>query len=461
MRKNTVKLFILAAMLGGSLSALAQTRSARVEVKDADAKRLRELSEKLTAEYNADYAEAVIFAEANNLPLVVKNRNGATSVLTKVKDGQPYYTTTDNVGSAITSRTNHLQPGGSLNLNLTGEFSNGDYMNVGVWDGGYARPTHNDLVGRTVAEDATGEVDLHPTHVTGTIIGDGASAANAKGMATKAHTSNYYYDADAGEMAAFALFGGILSNHSYGIDQSQFSASFLEQYRGTYDSYAREVDQITFDAPYYQPVYAAGNDGDGMSYDRLTDRSMSKNGISVAAVDEVDNYVDEFSVQITSFSSFGPPNDNRIKPDISSKGSNVYSCAHTSNTAHVIEQGTSMAAPGITGSLTLLQQYYSILHPSDNGTRNFMKSATVRALVAHCADEAGLTPGPDPIYGWGLMNAKRAAEVLAADSQNNGAKIQELVLLPGDNFYLLSKCFGYRAFNSYSCMDRSCCSCCF
>lgn len=431
MKKNTVKLFILAAMLGGSLSALAQSKPARVVVDAADARRLSELSEKLTAEYKANYAEAVAYAEANNIPLVIKKENGSTSVLTKVEDGELFYTTTSNVGSAKTSRTNHLQPGGSLNLNLTGEFDNGDHMLVGVWDNGYARLMHNDLVGRTTTGDSEGQDALHSTHVTGTIIGDGSSAADSKGMASKAHAINYTFGNDAGEMAVFALIGNILSNHSYGIDPDQFTEAYMAQYRGTYDSYAREADLITFDAPYYQPVYAAGNDGDGFTYDRLTDRSLSKNGIAVAAVSEVDTYTDSFSVQVTGFSSFGPSNDNRIKPDIATKGLDVFSCSNSGNSAHSSLQGTSMAAPGITGSLALLQQYYSILHPGEAGARNFMRSSTVRALVAHSADEAGLTDGPDAIYGWGLMNSKRAAEILAADDAGTSAKIQELVLLPG------------------------------
>lgn len=429
-----MKLFVLALVLGGSVSAFSQVRFAKAEVKPEESRRLQELSTELKKNYEIKYAEAVRLAELNNWPLVIKGENDKVSTLTKVENGVPYYTSADNVGSAITSRTNHLQPGGSLALNLTGEFSAEEPMVVGVWDGGYPRATHNDLTGRTSQGDNGGEVNFHPTHVTGTIIGSGASKAAAKGMAPKAYTTNYTYASDGGEMADFALFGYVLSNHSYGIDQTQFPEEYLQQYRGTYDSYSREVDQIMFDAPYYQPVFAAGNDGDGVSYDRLTDRSVSKNGIAVAAVYEVDDYADETSVLITGFSSFGPTNDKRIKPDISTKGINVNSCSNSSNTAHEDSQGTSMACPGITGTLTLLQQYYSILHPSTTGTRNFMKSATVRALVAHSADEAGLAPGPDPVYGWGLMNAKRAAEILAADSQNTSADIRELVLTPGQTY---------------------------
>ncbi|MCO6148314.1 S8/S53 family peptidase [Flavobacterium sp. NRK1] len=436
MKKNTVKLFILALMLGGGFSAFSQTRFAKAEVKDADAKRLIEHANEFKRRIEDDYAKAVKFAEANNLPLIIKGENGRISKLIRIDENNtPIYIGTNNVGSAITSRTNHLQPGGSLGLNLTGEFGTDDKMIIGVWDGGYARPTHHDLVGRTINYDGgTQGVALHPTHVTGTIIGDGSSASAARGMASKAFAFNSDYDTDSFFMGIFASEGYVISNHSYGIDQTQLSDAEKTAYRGTYINLSRDVDQITFDAPYYQPVFAAGNDGNGFSYDRLTDRAVSKNGIAVAAIYEVDDYVDAGSVAVTVFSSFGPTNDNRIKPDISTKGINVYSCSDASDTAHQDEQGTSMAAPGITGTIALLQQYYATLHPSGSEVKNFMKSATVRALVAHSADEAGDNPGPDPIYGWGLMNAKRAAEIIKADNLNTNAEIQELVLTPGQTY---------------------------
>jgi hypothetical protein len=45
--------------------------------------------------------------------------------------------------------------------------------------------------------------------------------------------------------------------------------------------------------------------------------------------------------------------------------------------------GTSMAAPAITGLIVLLQQHYK------NVNNVFMKAATVRGFFCHSADEAG------------------------------------------------------------------------
>ena len=64
-----------------------------------------------------------------------------------------------------------------------------------------------------------------------------------------------------------------------------------------------------------------------------------------------------------------------------------------------------MAAPGVTGSLLLLQQYHEELFGS------YMKAATLTGLALHTADDVD-AKGPDYKMGWGVINAKSAAEVL-------------------------------------------------
>lgn len=430
MKKNTVRLFVLAMTFAGGLSASAQTLvkpSTKANISEANASAKYQVAK---AKYEKEYAKALNLAKINNWPLTIEKADGGLSTLVKVTEtGQPVYLTTTNAGSAITSRANYLMPGGESGLNLTGEFADGPML-LGIWDGGYPLSTHQQLVGRTSIYDGGTGSSFHPTHVTGTVIGSGVGNANAKGMASKAAVASFTYAGDGPEMRNNAAYF-ILSNHSYGFDVSGWSDALKEQTRGSYIDESQEVDQIMFDNPYYQPVFAAGNDGD-FKYDRLTDRSVSKNGIAVAAVYQVDNYINDSSVQAADFTSWGPTNDNRIKPDISNKGVAVLSASNTGSTAYALSQGTSMAAPGVTGALALVQQYYAILHTPTGATeKTYMRSATVRALIAHTADEAGVVPGPDPVYGWGLLNVKRAAEVLAADAANTSASIEELVLTPG------------------------------
>ena len=55
-----------------------------------------------------------------------------------------------------------------------------------------------------------------------------------------------------------------------------------------------------------------------------------------------------------------------------------------------------------------------------------MRSATLRGLAIHTADEAGSAIGPDYKFGWGLLNAERAAVLISND--NVDAMIKENTL---------------------------------
>ena len=63
-----------------------------------------------------------------------------------------------------------------------------------------------------------------------------------------------------------------------------------------------------------------------------------------------------------------------------------------------------------------------------------MRSATLKGLVIHAADESGTAPGPDYQHGWGLINMKKAAAVITAN--NTTHRIHENVLNNGDTLTL-------------------------
>src|SRR5690606_3891970 len=143
-----------------------------------------------------------------------------------------------------------------------------------------------------------------------------------------------------------------------------------------YDSRARQIDNITFNNPYYLPVVSAGNDrGETTApgstqnaakagYDLIFGHGNAKNALTVAAVGQVLNYTGASSVPLSSFSSWGHSDDGRIKPEISMKGVYVRSTLDTNDTAYGFMSGTSMASPGVTGVITLLQQYHNHLYAS-------------------------------------------------------------------------------------------------
>lgn len=349
-----------------------------------------------------------------------------------INNSEVLYYTTSNFNAARTARTDRMYSGGSLGLNIQGQG-----MYAYVWDGGSARNTHVEFPnGKVISLDGSAFED-HATHVTGTIVAQGITA-NLRGLAFNASAFSFDWNNDYTEMADQAANGMLVSNHSYFIGASQTTPWNF----GAYDSRARQMDQVTFAAPYYLAVTSAGNDRsdyndpiigpyltEKFGYNLIRGMHNAKNAITVGAVNQVLTYSGPASVVMSSFSSWGPTDDGRIKPEIVTKGVSVRSPVATSDTSNSVLQGTSMASPGISGVSLLLQQYHESLFA------NYMRAATLKGLMMHTADEAGSYDGPDYEYGWGLVNAEAAATVILKHQQQN-AVIYELELANGQSYTL-------------------------
>ncbi|GEQ84799.1 hypothetical protein ULMS_03070 [Patiriisocius marinistellae] len=405
---------------------------------NSNVQELTSLSDSYTQIRAAEKQQAISIAQQRNLPIKLTLEDGGVAELQRIaEDGSPIYYRTYNVAAARSTRTNHLNIGGSLGLNLDGQ-----NMTANVWDGGHARVSHQEYDGaggsnRVTIIDAASEggtqLNFHAAHVTGTITASGVTAA-AKGMAPRSKVRGAMWNNDVAEATAEAANGMLVSNHSYG-----FRGDLVpDQYFGAYIQDSRDWDNVMYNAPYYLMVVAAGNDGNqnsyngnplagNSSYDKLTGHSTSKNNMVVANAQDANiaNNGDLISVSINSSSSEGPTDDYRIKPDITGNGTSVYSTYESSNTAYASITGTSMASPNVAGSLLLLQQHYN------NVNGNFMRSATLKGIALHTADDAGPN-GPDAVYGWGLMNAKRAAQVISTNGSDS--KIEEITLNSGQTY---------------------------
>ena len=336
---------------------------------------------------------------------------------------------------------------------------NTSYARLGVWDGGAVRTTHNEFNtgdNLVIQRDNSLNLNDHATHVSGTMIARGANPS-AKGMAWRAQLDAHDWNSDVAEMALAASRGMLISNHSYGfvtgwtfsggnwIWYGDSNVSPIEDYKfGFYDNNARKWDEIAYNAPYYLIVKSAGNDrndGPGTSpvtaekdgglegYDCISLQGTSKNILTVGAVNPLTSgYNGPNSVIMSAFSSWGPTDDGRIKPDICGAGVGVFSPVAFADDAYSTLSGTSMSTPNVSGSLLLLQEHYE----NENGTGDFMKAATLKALVIHTADEAGTFEGPDYSFGWGLMNAATAAQLISDDAQQNNELINEDNLSNGE-----------------------------
>lgn len=434
MKKNTVTLMLLAAIGFGGLTVKAQTAEQKAWIVDHyNQEEVQKFQSRLEDEYKDNYTKTLEAARQNGWPLTIDKPNGYTSILVGVNaNGTPRYIMPMNKGAAKTARVTPINTGGELFLDL-----NGQDMTVGIWEPGRVRSGHVDLQGRvTVADGANwtspSSNNLHATHVSATMMGNGTGNINNRGLAFQANLLAHDAVNDLGEAFASATNPNtalLVSNHSYGLDKD-----FVEAYMyGAYTQASAAWDEVAFNAPYYQSVWAAGNDRIGEQRDLLVEEGTAKNTVVVAATTEMvgNEYSGPNSVTMSSFSNYGPTDDRRIKPDIATKGVDVTSASDASATAYATLQGTSMASPGVAASLLLMQQQYREIN---NGA--FMRAATLKGLMTHTADELGTAPGPDHRFGWGLINTAKAV-LLIDDAKNAGtAIINENILEDGEVYTL-------------------------
>lgn len=445
MKANFKISFLFSVMFGQFL--FSQTLDQRNQIiKNYDLIKLSELSNRFESEYLINYNKGLEFIELHNLPKEGLESDSTFFSLkgydSSINDVLYYkaFNNTNTLSSIQTSRVQNLHNGSAIDRVIKGE-----NMILGIWDGGQPLADHQNLgTSRIINKDdefTTGNNQgaiqngiNHATHVAGTMIGNGSFNVFAKGVAPVGNLWANTWDNDLVEMTEQAAQGLLVSNHSYGINNRSYVN--LPGFFGRYTTLSRGVDLLTFNADMYMPVFSAGNDRDGIyisgnlvflnaaksGYDLLTHEMVGKNPIVVSAVQGITSYIKEpngtNNVVMSVFSQWGPTDDFRIKPDISAKGINVYSSTGTGISNYSVLSGTSMAAPSVAAVFGLWQEIHRVYWPSANLNSGFMKAASLKALMAHTASEAGDSEGPDSKFGWGLINAEAGAKLLKSASEN-------------------------------------------
>ena len=285
---------------------------------------------------------------------------------------------------------------------------------------GDAETMHPDLAGRVDAflfygnlQDAADEHG-HGTHVTGIVAGDGATGETDEGADTGLFNDGDPFgdegdpiDTPTGPGALYGLgvapkahivvqriFDGAggyeapPSNEALTRDAVQAGAvigsnSWGDDVQGRYNLNAAEFDALVRDAdaetPGDQPYileFSAGNAGPGSQ--TLDSPAVGKNVIATGA--SQNNRFDFFIYSdgqeaMADFSSRGPCEDGRIKPDVVAPGTWIASLQSASATDenawapispnYQYEGGTSQAGPHVSGAAAVLVQYYRETH---NGT---------------------------------------------------------------------------------------------
>jgi fibronectin type 3 domain-containing protein len=268
----------------------------------------------------------------------------------------------------------------------------------------------------------------HGTHVTGSAAGDRALAIGTGPVGSISSPTQHGYDNDDGmapnAQILFQDIGGIASGgdndgepaltgqasspmwqQAYDAGARIHSNSYGSDGDGTYiisDAFAdkslRDLEDIII-------LFAAGNDGD-MGENTIGSAGNAKNVLTVGALVHGNSRFRQL------FSSQGPTDDGRIKPDIMATGSHIDSAlgdmdnsASISPPTRTINSGTSMATPITAGSTALLRQYYTEgFYPTGVANIDDEHIPTGPLMKATLINGAGVDGGHfDKEVGWGRV----------------------------------------------------------
>lgn len=453
-----------------SCSGQNMTSQARnMTIQDRQRKELRDYSRNWAQWYRKQKKYADSLAQEKNMSSSFLNPDGSSVLLRRFDHQHPVWFHTHNLDAAITSSTNVL-------WDNSGEDLSGEGITTGLWDGGGVLTEHIEFVqtgeSRIIQRDQPDVCYDHSTHLAGTMVAGGVDEA-CHGMAHLATVVAYDYNYDLAEMASEAADGLLASNHSYGTicgwkfnssDESWYwygdlNISVEEDLNfGRYTKESYDLDQLAYLAPWYVIVKSAGNDrndapapntphfdfsdhwymatdyhppdGSPEGFECLGAMSVAKNIITVGSIRELlKPYSGPEDVEMSDFSSWGPTDDGRIKPDLVANGTSVFSSIAKDVDQYYSYNGTSMAAASVTGIVTLMNQMQQKCQPGVA-----LAASSVKCLLIHSSREAGQYPGPDYSFGWGLVNGAGAIALLRNNFSSGGEVLLEEELEEGADY---------------------------
>ena len=260
---------------------------------------------------------------------------------------------------------------------------------------------HIDFTGRLVSFAGPSNGN-HGDHVAGTVFGAGNLDPAGKGMAPGAEIA--YFDYSSGGDIYLEGVDTMYSNMGVRITQSSYSNGS----NAGYTFLCREMDKDIRENRALMHVFSAGNAGTsnfgygaGPGWGNITGgHKQGKNVIATANTTWDDN--------LANSSSRGPAHDGRIKPDIGAVGTDVYSTWEPNT--YNLNTGTSMACPGISGTLAALYHAFK-----ENNSQAEPDGGLMKSIIMNTAEDLG-NPGPDFKYGYGRINAMRAVDVIENDT---------------------------------------------
>ena len=254
----------------------------------------------------------------------------------------------------------------------------------------------------------------HGTHCAGTTAGTGAPTFEHPGMAPQANLVGVKV-LDAGGSGSFAtVMAGMqwTVDHRYEYNIRAASMSLggpgaIEWTSSEEDSVNRYANEMVRAG--VAMFIAAGNNGVSA---QIGTPGSAEDVITVGALDK--------DTSIAIYSSQGPTEEGRIKPNIAFVGSDVMSAEANSGDGYVGFSGTSMATPGAAGVAALMYQANPDLSPFD--IRNIMQETATYRLCSYmfanepCTEDFIPKNRQNNVYGHGHVNADVALQEAAERS---------------------------------------------
>lgn len=343
-------------------------------------------------------------------------------------------------------------------VNATTYEGAGEVIAVGDtgFDTGSTTSTHPAFTGRVArlyALGRTGETDDpdgHGTHVCGSAAGDGTSASMGGAIHGTAPQANLVVQS---LIDSSGGLGGIPSDLTdlfeppYRDDGARVHTNSWGAVNPSlpYDQSSREIDDFVWNNPDLVICFAAGNDGTDSDGDGSVDpaeigsESAAKNCITVGASESNRPNIERTYGSIrpvdfpkppihddpmannpegmAAFSSRGPTQEGRFKPDVVAPGTSILSThsrnapppptlfGTSSDPGYFFDSGTSMATPLVAGCTAVLRETLvknGLATPSAALVKALLINGAVELVGQYSPSEAG--PSPNNNSGWGRVD---------------------------------------------------------
>ncbi|WP_164997834.1 PGF-pre-PGF domain-containing protein [Methanolobus psychrotolerans] len=338
---------------------------------------------------------------------------------------------------------------------------NGNGQIVAVCDSGLDigvnnNSMHADIRGRIlsitdVANDgSSADQSGHGTHVVGSVLGNGSlSGGLYSGMAPEAEL---VFQA-AGDSTPYIYLPDNLSElfqPAYDLGARIHTNSWGGDANGDYTIMSQQVDQFMWEHPDMLILFSAGNSGKDansngvIDNDSIGEPGTAKNCLTVGASENergdtfnrspyltwgttwnysasplFGDYMANNREGMAAFSSRGPTDDGRVKPEVVAPGTFIASTRSSVggssgwgiiNDTYLYMGGTSMSTPITAGSAAIVRQYYTDVENLSSPSAALLKATLINGAYNMAPGQYGtgatqeILGRPDYSQGWGRID---------------------------------------------------------